>query len=156
MPVVVGPEAIDEMGHANNVETLRWVEAVGRAHLEAVGFPLERLFSTGGAFVARRHEIEYLRPTFLGDRLTVRTRIEALGGARSVREVSIVRGEEETARSRTEWAFVDLATGRPRRVPEEIRAAFDLSSPPDPLSKTNPLERGASGRTLSWGSRARP
>lgn len=125
MAVEVGPEAIDEMGHANNVETLRWVEAVGRAHLEAVGFPLDRLFETGGAFVARRHEIDYVRPTFLHDRLTVRTRVSAMGGARSVREVSIVRGEDEVARSRTEWAYVDLETGRPRRIPGAILEAFE-------------------------------
>ncbi len=126
MAVEVGPEAIDELGHANNVETLRWVEAVGRAHLEAVGFPLDRLLATGGAFMARRHEIDYVRPTLLGERLTVRTRVTAMGGARSVREVSIVRGEDEVARARTEWAFVDLATGRPRRVPAEILAAFEI------------------------------
>jgi acyl-CoA thioester hydrolase len=126
MPVQVGPEAIDEMGHANNVETLRWVERVGRAHLEAVGFPMARLLETGGAFVARRHEIDYLKPTFLGDRLTVRTRVASMGGARSVREVAICRGEEEVARARTEWVFVDLAGGRPRRVAPEIMAAFGL------------------------------
>lgn len=126
MAVEVGPEAIDEMGHANNVETLRWVERVGRAHLEAVGFPMDRLFETGGAFVARRHEIDYLRPTFLGDRLMVRTRVASMGGARSVREVAIFRGEDEVARARTEWVFVDLRAGRPRRVPGEILAAFGL------------------------------
>jgi acyl-CoA thioester hydrolase len=92
-----------------------------------VGFPLNRLLATGGAFVARRHEIDYIRPTFLGDRLTVRTRVTGMGGARSIREVSIVRGEDEVARSRTEWAFVDLKTARPRRVPEEILRAFGLA-----------------------------
>ena len=126
MAVDVTSEAIDELGHANNVETLRWVEAVGRAHLAAVGFPLARLLATGGAFVARRHEIDYVRPTLLGDRLAVRTRVTAMGGARSVREVSIVREGEEVARARTEWAFVELATGRPRRVPPEILAAFGV------------------------------
>ena len=127
MTVEVGPEAIDELGHANNVETLRWVEAVGRAHLTAVGFPLDRLLATGGAFVARRHEIDYMRSVLLGDRLTVRTRVAAMGGARSVREVSMVRDGEETARARTEWAYVDLTTGRPRRVPGEILAAFGIA-----------------------------
>ena len=50
--------------------------------------------------------------------------IAAMGGARSVREVAIFRGAEEVARARTEWAFVDVASGRPRRVPAEILAAF--------------------------------
>lgn len=140
LTVQIGPEAIDELGHANNVETLRWVEAVGRAHLEAVGFPLDRLLATGGAFVARRHEISYLRPVFLGDRLAVRTRVASMGGARSVREVAIYRGEEIVAEARTDWAFVDVRTMRPRRVPGEIMAAFGLT--PDPLAKTSPSERG--------------
>lgn len=125
LSVEVGPEAIDELGHANNVEALRWVEQVGRAHLEAVGFPLDRLLETGGAFVARRHEIDYLAPILLSDRLTVRTRVMAMGGARSIREVAIFRGETEVARARTEWVFVDLQTTRPRRVPKEILAAFE-------------------------------
>lgn len=124
--VEVGPEAIDELDHVNNVEILRWVEAIGRAHLEAVGYPLGRLLGTGGAFVARRHEIEYRVPAFLGDRLAVRTRVSAMGGARSVREVGIYRGDEEVARARTEWAFVDGKTMRPRRVPPEILRAFGL------------------------------
>ncbi len=128
MPVDVGPEAIDEMGHANNVEALRWVEAVGRAHLEAVGWPLERLLQEGGAFVARRHEIDYRRAALLGDRLTVRTRVSGMGGARSVREVGVYRGEELVVQARTEWAFVDLATMRPRRVPAGVMAAFGLEN----------------------------
>ena len=127
--VDVGPESIDELGHANNVEMLRWVEAVGRGHLEAVGFPLETLLATGGAFVARRHEITYRLPVMLGDRLAIRTRVASMGGARSVREVAVYRGEDVVAEARTDWAFVDLRTMRPRRVPAAVLAAFDLSEP---------------------------
>jgi acyl-CoA thioester hydrolase len=91
-----------------------------------VGFPLNRLLETGGAFVARRHEIDYLAPILLGDRLAVRTRVTGMGGARSIREVGIFRDETEVARARTEWVFVDLQTTRPRRVPREILVAFGL------------------------------
>ena len=136
MAVEVGPEAIDELGHANNVEVLRWVERVGRAHLEAAGYPLDRLLATGGAFVVRRHEVDYREAAVLGDVLTLRTRVAAMGGARSVREVAVFRGETLVAQARTEWAFVDPATMRPRRVPGEILRAFGIDAPfPTPLRR---------------------
>lgn len=122
----VGPDSIDELGHVNNVETLRWVEQVGRAHLEAVGYPLDRLLETGGAFVARRHEIDYRLPVFLGDRLVVCTRVTGMGGARSIREVAVFREDAIVAEAWTEWVFVDPITMRPRRVPGEILAAFGI------------------------------
>lgn len=127
MPVEVGPESIDELGHVNNVEVLRWVEQIGRAHLEAVGYPLDRLLAAGGAFVARRHEIDYRAATFLGDRLIVRTRVTGMGGARSVREVAVYRDDILIAEARTDWAYVDPATMRPKRMPTDILEAFGLS-----------------------------
>lgn len=126
MVVEVGPESIDELGHVNNVEILRWVEQIGRAHLEAVGYPLDRLLAGGGAFVARRHEIDYRAATFLGDRLVVRTRVTGMGGARSVREVAVYRGEEVAAEARTDWVYVDAQTMRPKRMPKEILSAFGI------------------------------
>lgn len=124
--IEVGPDSIDELGHVNNVETLRWVEMIGRAHLEAAGYPLDRLLATGGAFVARRHEIDYRAAVFLGDQLDVRTRVTAMGGARSIREVAVYRGETIVAEARTEWVFVDPASMRPKRMPAEILNAFGL------------------------------
>ncbi len=125
--IEIGQEAIDELGHVNNVETLRWVEMIGRAHLEAVGYPLERLLAAGGAFVARRHEIDYLAAVFLGEKLDVRTRVTGMGGARSIREVAIYRGDTVVAEARTEWVFVDSASMRPKRMPAEILNAFGLN-----------------------------
>ena len=126
MPVEVGAESIDELGHVNNVEILRWVEQIGRAHLEAVGYPLDRLLASGGAFVARRHEIDYRAATFLGDQLMVRTRVTGMGGARSVREVAVFRGDTLVAEARTDWAYVDPETMRPKRMPREVLEAFGL------------------------------
>jgi acyl-CoA thioester hydrolase len=126
LTVEVGPESIDELGHVNNVEILRWVEQIGRAHLEATGFPLDRLLATGGAFVAKRHEIDYRAATFLGDRLIVRTRVAGMGGARSVRDVAVYREDTLVAEARTDWVYVDAQTMRPKRMPKEILDAFGI------------------------------
>ena len=125
--VEVGPEAIDELGHVNNVEALRWVEMIGRAHLESAGYPLLELLAAGGAFVARRHEIDYLAAVFLGDRLAIRTKVVGMGGARSLREVGIYRDDLLVAQAKTEWVFVDPASMRPKRMPAEILNAFGLT-----------------------------
>lgn len=126
--VVVGPDAIDELEHVNNVEYLRWAERAGREHMESVGVPMASLVDQGVVFVARRHEIDYLAPGFLGDEIEIRTRVAAMGGARSEREVEFVRGETVLARTRTQWVYVDLASMRPRRMPEAILAAFGLAA----------------------------
>ncbi len=85
-PIVVGPESIDVMKHTNNKEYLRWMEEAATAHSfrSSVGI-LRDISKIGQAFVAKAHWIEYLRPTFLGDRLTMYTWVENMQDKTSLR-----------------------------------------------------------------------
>lgn len=123
-PLRVEPEAIDELGHASNVAYVGWIQDVARAHSEAVGYDHARYREIGGVFVVLRHEIDYLRPALLDDRLELTTWVERFGAAASTRRTEITRGDEPLARAVTTWAYVDVATGRPRRIPPAIKAAF--------------------------------
>jgi acyl-CoA thioester hydrolase len=73
-----------------------------------------------------RHEIDYLRPAFEGDVVTARTWIGGEPrGARSERFVEFVGpGGKVCVRSRTSWAIIDSASGRPVRVPREVLTPF--------------------------------
>jgi acyl-CoA thioester hydrolase len=73
-----------------------------------------------------RHEIDYLRPAVEGDRLTARTWVgDAPKGARFDRLMEFIGPDGKLCvRSRTDWAIIDKALGRPIRVPPEVIAPF--------------------------------
>jgi acyl-CoA thioester hydrolase len=127
---------------------LNFLEQAAIDHAAAAGYDVERLQEIGGLFIARRHEVDYHAPAAAGDRLQVRTWAVSLRGARAIRAYEIWRLPPTPltvpppanallppehlspaaggliVRARTEWAFVDAATGRPRRIPDEMAAAF--------------------------------
>ena len=84
-PIKVGKESIDVLGHTNNKEYLRWMEEAALAHSDSLGWTMDRYLGIGKVFVASTHKIEYLRPTFEGDELTMLTWVETMDGAKSRR-----------------------------------------------------------------------
>ncbi|MEN6451247.1 MAG: acyl-CoA thioesterase [Thermoguttaceae bacterium] len=127
-PHTVQPEEIDELGHANNVVYVAWMQAAAVAHSAVLGWTTERYLKLGVGWVARRHTIDYLRPAFEGDELIIETRVAEMKKVTSRRVYRIFRRSdgELLARAATDWAFINYATGRPTRVPEEIAGAFPV------------------------------
>jgi acyl-CoA thioester hydrolase len=124
----VPPEAIDGNGHVGNLEYLRWMQEIAIEHSAAQGWPMERYFREQVGWVVRSHFIEYLRPTFEGDHLSLHTWLTSMDRSRTVRRYLLV-GEKDrrlVAKAETVWAFVDFRTGRVQHVPDELRAAFQL------------------------------
>jgi acyl-CoA thioester hydrolase len=123
MELVAGPEHIDELGHVNNAVWVQWMEQVAVAHWRSVADPDHQ---DDFFWVVVRHEIDYLRPAFEGERITARTWAgEAPKGARFDRHMEFV-GEDGNlrVRARSWWAIIDKASGRPIRVPAEVIAPF--------------------------------
>jgi acyl-CoA thioester hydrolase len=117
---------IDYLGHASNIAYVRWIQDAAVAHSEAVGLDIEAYRRIGAVFVVVRHEIDYLRPVLRGDKLKARTWIPTAMAAKCLRNTEITRESDAVvvSRSATTWGFIDVSTGRPRRIPEEVRAAF--------------------------------
>lgn len=120
----------DVLGHVNNLRWVRWLIELSDAHAEALGFPFEACREQGGVWVVRHQDLHYHRGAAPGEALTESTWISELRGARSTRHTRF-EGPAGDLRfeSTTLWAFVDVKTLRPRRVPEEIRERFDLVTP---------------------------
>ena len=117
------PEHIDELGHVNNAVWVQWVQQVAVAHWDSLADPAHR---DAYFWVVVRHEIDYLRPAFEGDRVTARTWVGvAPKGARFDRHVEFAGNDGRLCvRARTVWAIIDKASGRPIRVPPEVVAPF--------------------------------
>jgi acyl-CoA thioester hydrolase len=117
---------IDFIGHASNVSFVQWVQDTALAHSTAVGLDLPAYQRLGCIFIVVRHEIDYLRPAMLGDVIGARTWVPEVLSAKCFRHTEFARKADGQmlAKGITTWAFIEIATGRPRRFPSEVRAAF--------------------------------
>jgi acyl-CoA thioester hydrolase len=120
----VAPQDIDELGHANNVVWVRWVNEAALAHCEAVGFGPQVCAQLKLAWVVRRHDIEYLLPALAGQSIEAYTWPETLKGVTSMRRTLFQSGGQVLARAETTWVMIDLETAKPKRVPLEFAQAF--------------------------------
>lgn len=134
----------DPLGHLNNAVYLGYLEQAAIDHAALAGWPADRLKAEfGAAFLARRHDIEFLQPAFENDILEITTWPETMGGARATRHYLIRKvessgyivppsvlesggllvkpGREElVVRASTEWAFTNLDRGRVVRMPQSL------------------------------------
>jgi acyl-CoA thioester hydrolase len=119
---------IDELGHANNVVWVRWVNEAAIAHSRSVGLGPDVYFALQVLWVVRRHDVEYLVPALEGEVLEATTWVATLRGATSLRRTVFRRERDDKllARAATTWAMID-PTGKPRRVPKEIMAKYGFS-----------------------------
>lgn len=142
--VVVGPESIDALNHVNNREFLRWMEEAAVRHSDARGWTTERYVASGASWVAAQHRIDYLRPAFEGDALTVWTWIADLQPRTSRRRYLVTRDADgkALATGHTVWAYIDLASGRGVPVPADVVASFEVVRDDDPrLEVLGPARR---------------
>ena len=118
-----GAEHIDELGHVNNAEWVRWIQDIAVAHWNAVA-PDEHRETY--IWVVSRHEIDYRGNIKSGETAHGRTRVSGEPrGARFDREVQFVDGEGKVLVSAlTRWAMLDRETMRPARITSEIAAPF--------------------------------
>lgn len=124
----VEPREIDALGHASNVAYVEWMQSAALAHSAAQGWPAEAYRRLGQGFVVREHRIEYLRPARLGDAIVVETWVATMRKASSLRRYRMLRPADKSilAEAETRWAFVDLETGQPARIPSQIAQAFQI------------------------------
>ena len=118
-----GPEHIDELGHVNNAVWVQWIQQVAVAHWDSVA---DAAHKDAYFWVVVRHEIDYLRAAHDGDQIMARTWVgDAPQGARFERHMEFNGPDGKLCvRSKTQWAIIDKALGRPIRVPREVVAPF--------------------------------
>lgn len=124
--VTVQPDCIDLMGHTNNVVYLRWLEDIAWDHSRHLGLDEAAYQRLGHGMVARRHELDYLLPTFVGEELWLATWILHSDRLTLRRAYQFLRpADGQTVfRGRTRWVCVDIKEGRVRRMPPEFLAAY--------------------------------
>jgi acyl-CoA thioester hydrolase len=119
----VSPEHIDGLQHANNAVYVTWCEQVAWAHSESLGLDLDSYHRLNRAMVITRSEFDYLRASHLGDELEAATWIVDWDRRLTMErrfQIRRARDDATVLRARMKFACVDLASGRPRRLPDEF------------------------------------
>ena len=114
---------IDANGHVNNVVYLDWAQQIAIAHWQARQPPEDQ---ARWAWICLRHEVDYRRALMPGETASARTWVDTKAdGPRYDRWVRIDGPDGVMcAQTKTTWCLIEQATGRPRRVPDEIVQRF--------------------------------
>jgi acyl-CoA thioester hydrolase len=120
-PIAIEQADIDHMGHVNNAVYLKWVQEAVVDYWSSVAPP--------GAvaqhlWVALKHEITYLRPTFLQDNVVAEVIAEKVEGARAFFRTVLKRGDDVLSEISSCWCCLDASSLRPARLARDIVARF--------------------------------
>lgn len=119
--VAIDPADIDHMGHVNNAAYLKWVQDAVVDYWRSVA-PPEAVAQH--LWVALKHEITYLKPTFLQDTVVAEVIAEKVQGARAMFRTVLKRGEDVLSEIHSSWCCLDAATQRPARLARDVVGRF--------------------------------
>jgi len=125
----VSPRAadIDGLNHTNNAVYVQWCEQVAWAHSESLGLGLADYRRLDRAMAIRHAAYDYLLPSAEGEALTLATWLTASDGKLAMTRAFQIRRDRDGAtllRGRWELVCIELASGRPRRMPPEFVQAY--------------------------------
>ena len=123
---IIPESAIDKNGHVNNVVYVQWMQDIAVEHYASIGGIAAQ--GPDSTWVVREHRIEYFLPTFLGEEIEIKTWVENIRRVRSLRKYEFIRKVDGKVlvKGETDWVFVDIKTGSPHAIPEEVSNVFNL------------------------------
>ncbi len=117
----VKPAAIDALNHVNNVVYLEWVQEISVLHWNNL---ITDKIKAQYIWVAIRHEIDYVNPSFLNDVITVYTWIDETKGVKSIRIVHIYCEDKLLVKAKTTWVLLDAKSLKPKRIGKDLIELF--------------------------------
>lgn len=128
MTVRVYYEDTDFSGAVYHASYLRFMERARTNYLRVLGIDQRGLFAEtekeapGFAFVVRAMTLDFLKPAFMNDLLTVATVPEEVKGASITLHQRVTRGDDLLVDAHVRVAFV--SGGRARPIPKPLRIAM--------------------------------
>lgn len=151
----------DPYGHLNNAVYLRYMQQAGIGAAAAVGFTDEVHFSLNRSWIPRITAIEYFRPIRYGEQIEVKTWVDGVRRVQSRRRYEFYQEgvDVPAAAGYTDWVFVDMKTGNPVTIPDDIMSAFYPEGLPDELMTRIPFPQAPPApegvfqveRRVEWG-----
>ncbi len=129
--IEVSSAAIDGFGHVSNVQYIQWLTDCAWAHSAEVGLPEESCVAMQRGMAIREIHVELLASAYAGDSLKVGNWIERVDGRlRATRRFQILNADSGNTllRGHVDFVCLNLATGRPTRMPESFRERYRLAA----------------------------
>ena len=122
--IIIPNNSIDENGHVNNVAYVQWMQDIALEHYSSIGGIQAQ--GPDATWVIREHRIEYFLPAYAGEEIEIRTWVENIQRVRSLRKYEFVRRADgkTLVKGETDWVFVDVKSGRPLAIPQEVSDVF--------------------------------
>lgn len=128
---------VDAYGFLHPAGYLRYLAQTAIDASAAAGFDAAWYTVFGAGWIIRRSILELKRAAIEGEALEVRTWVEDFRRVRSNRRYEIYdRTGAPCGGAVTDWVFVDMATGKPRRVPIDLALGFGVD--PNTLGHERP------------------
>ena len=121
--IIVSKNDLDELNHVNNVIYIHWIQEIAKNHWKSL---VSSEIIKNYYWVLLEHQIKYLHPAFLGDKIILKTYIEKTEVVKSNRIVEIYNTDTNKllVTSKTIWCLINAKTNKPNRITDEIREAF--------------------------------
>lgn len=105
---------------------LRYMQEAAFAASDAAGYTEERYRAIRRIWLIRETSLELLQPLRYGDSVQITTWVDDFHRVRSRRayELRHIQSQQLAARATTDWVLLDLDTGWPVVIPDEMVAAF--------------------------------
>lgn len=133
--IEVGEDGVSRgVPHVNNAEYVRFIDRVAELATDHAGFTRETMLAEKRMWFVARHELDYRAEAFAGDRLLAATWISDWTRTTVTRQTRIARPADDrlVIAASTRWAYVDLESRRPARIPAAMRDAFPECAEADP------------------------
>ena len=112
---------IDAQNHVNNVAYVRWIQDAAIAHWSSATTAIQRKTLT---WIVTRHEIDYKKPAFENEEITVTTWVGEPTRVSWERFTEINRGEVLLVKARSVWCLIDRETLKLARITAELKEIF--------------------------------
>ena len=114
---------------------------IATLHAEQLGVGANALVSKGISWITVKTKVHILRRPRLMETVTFSTRPLVPEKVRAIREYRLEKDGELLAEGKTEWAVIDLSTGRPMLMEGIFDASLELaaeSAYPEPFARIRP------------------
>jgi acyl-CoA thioester hydrolase len=129
--VAVRHHELDAWGRVHPAAHLRTVAEVAVEASSDAGFGPAWYDALGAHWIVRRTRARFLHPVGREAVCTVRTWVADFRRVRSRRCYEVRVGDRLVVDAESDWVLIDVATGRPRRIPAEVERTFDAPSGAD-------------------------
>ena len=122
--ILVSKNDLDDLNHVNNVVYIQWIQKIAKEHWEKLA---SNKILDNYYWVLLEHQIKYLYPALLDDKIRIKTYIDSTEEIKSSRIVEIYNNDTNRllVNSRTIWCLINSKTNKPVRIPDEIRQVFN-------------------------------